>query len=406
MRDLPVAALTTSLIIQVITSMAVYGVPVAAPAAVGELGINPANVGLYTSLLYGVSTVTALACPGFIARFGAVRVGQACLALSAVGLLVAGTGILGLVLVSALVLGVGYGPPSPVAAHILTRQGTGRRANLLFSLKQTGVPGGAALAGLLVPVLVLAFGWRSALMALAALPLISLLLLAPMRRRFDDDRDGRAPLAQGNIFKPLGVLLRQPELRWTGIASGIFAGVQLCLGTFMVIYLVDVIGLDLVSAGIALALLQISGVASRVVMGWIADRFIAPRLLMAALGITTGVLILGIAAFTPDWPLGAIFAVSFVVGITAAGWSGVSYAEAARLAGPEGVAASAGAMTFLMYGGVVIGPSLFTGLIALSGSYTLAYGIIAAITAGGGILMLISPGRRPRTTPLQTEDTP
>ena len=63
-------------------------------------------------------------------------------------------------------------------------------------------------------------------------------------------------------------------------------------------------------------------------------------------------------------------------------------------------------MTFLMYGGVVIGPSLFTGLIALSGSYTLAYGIIAAITAGGGILMLISPGRRPRTTPLQTEDTP
>ena len=65
---------------------------------------------------------------------------------------------------SALALGLGYGLLTPSASHLLARFAPAERRNLIFSLKQTGVPFGGIGAALITPAIAVTFGWRWALL--------------------------------------------------------------------------------------------------------------------------------------------------------------------------------------------------------------------------------------------------
>jgi hypothetical protein len=55
--------------------------------------------------------------------------------------------------------------------------------SLTFSIKQTGVPAGGAIAGALVPALILAFGWRASAIAIGVGCLALALAIEPWRAR-------------------------------------------------------------------------------------------------------------------------------------------------------------------------------------------------------------------------------
>jgi hypothetical protein len=86
------------------------------------------------------------------------------------------------------------------------------------------------------------------------------------------------------------------------------------------------------------------------------------------------------ATFTSMWPLAAIFAVSFVYGITATGWNGIYLSEVARIAPPGKAAAATGASLAMTYAGVVVLPMLFWAVVGIGDSYAVAYVIVAALT--------------------------
>ena len=77
---------------------------------------------------------------GVIARFGPVRVSQAGLVASAVGLggFLSGTPVL--LLASAMLLGLAYGPSAPAASLLLLRLTPPHLLNVVFSIRQTGLP--------------------------------------------------------------------------------------------------------------------------------------------------------------------------------------------------------------------------------------------------------------------------
>ena len=60
---------------------------------------------------------------------------------------------------------------------------------------------------------------------------------------------------------------------------------QLVLSAFLVIYLVTVVGHDLVSAGALLGLSQVAGVLGRILWGYVADRVGSPRKLLGLVGV-------------------------------------------------------------------------------------------------------------------------
>ena len=150
-----VLPLAITLAVQALTSMAMIAPSVMAPVAAAELGVAPQGIGWFVALEYFVAMASGLVCGALIRRYGPVRVCQISVCLAAAGLAAGTGGRAAAVFAAAGLIGSGYGLVNPVSSHILARAAPPRMMSLIFSIKQTGVPLGGALAGALVPPLVL-----------------------------------------------------------------------------------------------------------------------------------------------------------------------------------------------------------------------------------------------------------
>src|SRR5207248_8147075 len=89
----------------------------------------------------------------------------------------------------------------------------------------------------------------------------------------------------------------------------------------------------------------------------------------------------------------AMIGLAVVFGAPAIGWNGVQLAEVARHA-PKGAAGSVtGAAGFITFSGVVAGPPIFALLAMSTGGYRAGFAAFAALSAIGGLSLLL-PRRR------------
>lgn len=366
--------------IQALASMAIFSPPVFAPAAHGDVGLPASWVGMVTALIFGSATFGALFSGGIIARVGALRMSQYSLVLCAAGISLLATGYAWTIVLGAIVMGVGYGPVTPSSSAILAERTPERIRNLVFSLKQTGVPIGGALAGAIVPLLILAFGWKAGAVAVGLACAAMAVAIQPYRSSVDRGVHGARPSHSAGMLEPLRLVLGHPRLREMGFASAAFSGSQACLSTFLVVYLTQRNGFSLQGAGAALSTAMTAGILGRIGWGIIADNGGRPRTLLGLIGVGMSFAAALTAAFTPAWPLAAIFVVAFAYGLTATGWNGIYLSEVARIAPPGKAAAATGASLAMTYAGVVLLPMLFWAIVAISDSYAAAYVTVGALT--------------------------
>jgi MFS family permease len=385
-----VIALFATLAIQALVTMAVLTPPVVVALAAPEIGVNAHEIGVFTSLTYCAACLSAALSGGPVRRRGAIRVSQIGLLCCGVGMALIATASLPVVVLGGVLLGIGYGPMTPSSSHILIRRTPPHRRSLIFSIKQTGVPLGGALAGTLVPPLALALGWKGAVLVMAAAALAFALAAEPLRPMFDDDADPRARAERGLLEGPR-LVLGAAGLRRLVLGSLAFSALQLCFGAFIVTFLTDRIGVGLVDAGLILAASQVAGMAGRVLWGWAADRWLSPRRLLCLLGLGMAACGAGVAFMSAAWPIALVVVVAMGLGAMALGWNGVFLAEVARVA-PEGTTSVAtGGAVALTFLGVVIGPPLFSAVVDWTGSYRIAFLAVAACAGFAGLTM----GRRP-----------
>lgn len=389
-----IVALIAMLAVQVVISAAGLAGPVLAPIAARDLGLDPSLVGFFVSIIYGVAAVAGLASGGLIARWGAMRLSQACLAFAAVAAALIAIGRPASVIAGALLMGLAYGPATPASSHILSRVTPRKRMNLVFSAKQTGVPLGNALAGAAIPSIALAFGWRGALLSVAFICLVLAAVVQPLRGRFDDERDTRLPLLGWEQFVgPLSLVWRDRTLRRLALSSFAYSGMQVTLSAFLVTYLNQALELSVVAAGLMLSAAQAAGVAGRLLWGWVADRFVEPRRVLGGLGLGMSAFAMLTGLFTPQWPQVAMFAICVCFGGTAVAWNGVFLAQIARLSPPGRAGEVTGGTSFLTFGGVMAMPAIFSLILAVSGSYTLGFTVAAAISFIGALSYLVGDRR-------------
>jgi MFS family permease len=376
-------ALGATLAIQVFVAMTGVAAAVLAPAIAADFHVAPRWIGAFVGLVYAGAMAASLASGGFIERYGSIRTSQACVAVCA-----AGMGLMAVVPADAplwlagvaLFLGVGYGPITPASSHLLARTTAPGRMALTFSIKQTGVPAGAALSGALLPTLAEMLGWRVALAALALLGLVIGALSQLIRLTLDADRRPGRPLSIGGVLAPLAHLRKAP-VRRMAIVGLAYSCTQTCLTSFLVVYLSEVLGYPLVLAGFALSVATLAGVAGRIAWGAVADRWLPPRATLALIGSLAGLGAVGMALGQPTWPAAAMLALAAFFGGTAIGWNGVQLAEVARHAPPGAAGAVTGAASFVTFFGVVIGPPLFAALASATGSYRASFVVIGAASA-------------------------
>ena len=332
---------------------------------------------------------------GLVRRLGATRTSQLALWLVAAGCGLSALGTMAALGAGAIVIGLGYGMTNPAASHLLSRAPTARNMNLIFSIKQCGVPIGGVLAGVMVPPLTLAMSWQAALLACALLNVGWSLLVGRHRPAWDTDRERSARLFAAP-FASLGLLWRNTTMRWLALGSLVFSAVQLCLTGFLVTYLVAEVGMDLVLAGTILAVTHSAGAAGRLSWGWIADRLKSGTLALITNGSVAVAGALATAAVAADWPVWLVAAATALFGFCVMGWNGVFMAVIVRQS-PHAVGSMTGATLSITYAGIVLGPTLFGALHDKAGlSYSGGFALLALVAAAGvGLFRSGAPQRRP-----------
>lgn len=389
-------ALAVTLAIQALVSMAVLTVPAMAPAMAQALNVSPTLIGVYVAIVYLGAITTSLLAGPLVIRYGAIRVSQLGLLTCAIALaVVALAPWTSATILGAFLIGAGYGPITPASSHLLARTTPAHRVGLVFSIKQTGVPLGGVMAGALVPALLLAGGTGTALLAVAAGNLACAVLAQPLRGTLDGDREPGRPLTFTSLAGPLRMVASQPALARLSAFSFVFSASQMCLATYLVTYLHTSLGYSLVAAGAMLAAAQAGGIVGRIVWGYVADRWLDSRRVLALLAALIAVCSAGAAALQADVPVAVVLALLVAFGASATGWNGVFLAEVARIAPPGMASAATGGALAVTFLGVVIGPALFGALSAIFGSYRAGF---LALAFPAALCCWLLAARRPAGT--------
>ena len=373
-----VVAATTAA--QVAGAMGAAVFPVIAPELARTLGVQASLIGYQMSLIYGTALLGSMLFTWMVARYGGCRTTQIGMACCVVGLAFGFHSSIAALVVTSIFIGIAMSINLPAAAHLLFRFSPPQHRNFIFSLKQTGVPLAWALMALMAPAITLAWGWRWALALVLVSALATLLALQRVRERWDDDRRPDLPV-RARVFEGVQLVWRLPALRWLGVAAFGMAFVQLCVSTFTVIMLVDEVGYTLIEAGMMLSVAQIFGVLGRIAWGWLADR--TGDSLRVLQWLTSGMLLccFAIAFLQPGWPVVLTALLFALFGATAIGWNGLYTAEVARRSPPGQVSIATGGAMVWNFGGILAGPTAFTLVYALLGSYAWTYGLMAVVAA-------------------------
>ena len=384
-------ALTTTTLIQIIATATALALPPIAPHVAQDFGIDAHYIGFQISLIYLAGTVASATSGTWLHRHGAVLMEVASLAFFALGLGLLALARLDMAVVGSLAIGLGYGLQNPASSQILNRVCPPDKRGLVFSIKQAGVPLGAVVSSIALPVLDQSIGWR---MALALFMLAPLGLIAHLlwHHRHEKHRGQRgASFLRGFVGAQKTVLSMQ-RLRVLSALGLLYSAVQLSLSAFLVLMLVENQGWPLVWAGAMGALLQACGAVGRVSWGWLADRSGQGMALLAVIGVgsTAGLMACPWLGLMPLW---AQIAVLGALGFCLSGWNGVVLAEIARTVPTQDTGRVIGGALVYTFVGVMMGPAAYALIFEHLHRYDSTFVAISAAMQLGGVITAIQAWR-------------
>ena len=352
-RTLVVAIALTTLV-QALVSVAVFSPPLLAPVAQADLGVSASAIGIVITLMYIAASLSAPRGGALVARHRPLRVSQQALMWSAGGIALFAVASPVVCVIGAFMLGIGYGPVTPASSTILSTRAPDRLRNIIMSIRQTGVPLGGAIAGALVPMLIVNFGWRASAVTVGGLCALMALAVQPKRESYDAGRSASTHAGRTSHLDLLRLVFAAPALRDIALISFAYAAVQMCFTSYLVVFLTERAGLTLVTAGAVFSAAMIAGVGG-ILWGAVADYAGNARKVLGSLGLLMAACALAITQVSAAWPYAGIVALAVVFGASAIGWNGVFVAEVARIAPAGDIAKATGATLGMTYFGVVVG---------------------------------------------------
>lgn len=383
MRVLP-KAIAATLSVQAIIVMASLVVPLTAAAVAPRLGLESHLVGYYASLTFLAAAIASLATPQWVRRHGAIRIHQIMLLVAAAGLMALLTETLAGFVVSALLLGLAYGPANPASSSLLARYAPPETRARVFALKQTAVPLGGALAGFAVPLLMTRIGWLGAVLAVTMVCLLGAALVGGWRRSLDGQIKDLLPIGRTGAIASLRLISSSASLRPLGIMAVCFAATQFNFTAVFAAVLVERMQWSPLQAGTALSIAMAVSVAARLVWGWVADHA-PPRLVLASLGAMMAAATVACAFLAPAWPPLLVYGIAFLFGVSGSSWNGLALSEAAHFAPSGHVGEATAGVMFFIYTGALLGPATFSLITSVSGTVTAAFLLL------GGLALLPIP---------------
>ena len=381
-------AMTTA--VQTLTAFAFSVSSILAPVSATDLGLPASRVGILVSIFFSSAIVSGLLSGALSRRFGPVATLRACVLLIAIALATGASGHIVPVIAYAILSGTAHGLVNPVSSLVLAQAVPAKVRSMMFSVKQTGVPMGAALAGLMLPPLLLVMTWPQALLCTALGSLLLLPLLKPFYPLFDRELHPGSPIVFSGVRESFVEILGNPRVLQLVGAATVFAFVQLAVTTFLVTYLHLELAFSLLAAGAVFSAMSLASVLGRVFWGWVADRTGKPRRVLAGLGFLMGGCCIAGGFFSLAWPLWAVIITAILWGMSAVGWNGVFLAEIARLAPKGKVAGMTSGVQAFFFAGSVFGAPLFGAGAGAMNSFGSCYLLLAPLPILCSVVLLRS----------------
>lgn len=355
-------------------------VPVMATEIAPDFGVDAKDIGVFMSIVFVFAMFFSAASGSLVHRFGGIRTNQIGMAFSACCLLLALTKSLPLLFVGAALIGLGYGPNTPAGSHVLARVTPANAMGLVFSFKQSGAPLGGLVAGLLVPTVAESYGWETAIYTSFTVAALAIVGIQPLRDRLDDDRDPNTKIVFSSPWRAIRSVALDRRLRRLTFAAFSLTSTQAIVMTYLVVFLIQELGIAFTTAGAVFACSQAAGATVRVLMGWLADKALGARTTLVMMGMVSSTGLVGLTFLSPDSPLLVIVTLSVILGAASFGWNGVFLAEVASEARSKSVGEATGGSLFFLYGGLVFGPMIMSLLITMTSGYTVPFFAFAALT--------------------------
>ena len=387
-------------------SLTAVGFSAVAPLVRGTFGLSEVEVGAIASCVYAGAAATSVVGGRLTDRLGPPPVLVVAAGVLALGAAVAAVAPARWLFFAGVVgAGLGYGLVNP-PTNVLANPPDPRLRGLAMSVKQSGIPLGGILAGVLVPRAADAVGWRWAI----AVPIVGCVVVAAVAALGPGGR-GTGAVAEtvGSPHGSAGPTDRADPSH--GLAAGLrlrlplafafgflMAGAQVAVFTLLTVYLVDDRGSDATAAGAALALLLAGGLAGRPAWGWLSDRLRADRgrVLQVCALLSAAFLVLLPAAGTGSLPV-----VLAGIGLCSVGWNGAYLAAVAEAGDPARIGSTTGRGLLLVNLGAVVVPPL-VGLLSTGGTrWPLAWACCAGLSLASGAVL--QWGRVPVAQPLPAD---
>ena len=366
--------LASALLVQTTISVVTQAFPALVPFAETDLGLSPAEVGLFATIL-NLGTMVALLPTGWVVDVIGERrvlvIGGVCTGVFAIVAALAPTFMWIVPLL--VIVGVATASPTPAGSTAIMNAFGRRDRGFVMSIRQTGIPLGGALAALLLPPIAFAAGWRVALVVAASLAIGGALcggsLLRRMPRRSERTAYFRVPLRSVATW----------PATFLGLTGMVLAFGQFALLSYIALYLLDTFNVPIGVGSLFLVVANIGGVVGRVAWGSASDRLFGGRRYapLKVLSICAAAEFLVLAVMPATTPLAVMLVLVFLQGATVVGWNGV-YVTALSEIAPVAMRARTVAygMTISQVG-IFGGPFCFGLLIEVSHAYRIAWVVVS-----------------------------
>lgn len=380
------------LTIQIVGSLAFLTITALTPFIQTEFGLSSSRVGLLVVALYLGYFLTLI--PGGVLTdvFGERLMLGTGLGLIGLFSISIGWGTeVGILGVGLFALGCGYSSIPPGTNKGVYDWFPPEQLGTGLGIKQTGVMIGGAIGAALLPVVATRTDWRVAFTVVGSISILSLVLLVVYSHptdvdsgQYDSDRSAVEAFRSQirDLVSVYGATTLSPLL----LVGFLFGASQFTLMAYAVLYLTEQMSLAPTVAGLLYTGMQLAGVASRILFGYVADSLFprSKHRLLFLIGIVSAVAYLAMLSLPSSAPLPLVAAAAMLLGALALGYNGVYLAMANELVGSNHTGASTSiAITAVMFGALIT-PPIFGVVVDVTGSYTVSMGILAVVTLLAG----------------------
>lgn len=362
------ASLTAAMAVATLTQFALGAL---APILTVDLGLSKIEFGVLNAGYFLVAAVMSPVLGPLVDRVGGKRMMVAMVIWQA-GALVAMAAAPGLLLLlgAAGLSGAAMAASNPITNQLAMLHLPRGERGLVMGVKQSGVWGGAVIAGVALAPIAARAGWRVALLVGAALSLVvaplAILSIPARRDAARARRQGAGPVLPVEIRQ----LVPYAFLMGAGGAG---------MTAYLALFANESFGFSHVRAGATLGVLGIAGVVGRIAWGHRAEhseRLWSPLASVASAATASQAAL----ALSGELDLEILLWVSIVaLGITAVAWNAVAMVAIIRVVEVEEAGRASGVVLTGFYIGLLVGP-LSTGVVLdLAGSYNYAWTLIAGM---------------------------